>query len=255
VIHSTAIIHPTVKLGKNVSVGAFCLIDANVSIDDNTVLESHVVVKGKTSIGKDNHIYQFASVGEDCQDKKYAGEPTELIIGDNNIIRESVTIHRGTVQDESVTRIGSNNLLMCFVHVAHDCVIGDNSILATGATLAGHVHIGNWVIMGGLTAAHQFCHIGDHSFIGGGAIILADVPPFIMVGNNGEPRGINSEGLKRRGFSSETIMQIKRAYKILFRNNYRATEAVEKLRELSGDTQEVKFMADFVSRSSRGIVR
>ena len=254
-IHSTAIIHPSAKLGNNVSVGAFCMIDADVNIGDDTVLESHVVVKGKTSIGTGNHIYQFASVGEDCQDKKYAGEPTELMIGDNNIIRESVTIHRGTVQDNSVTKIGSNNLLMCFVHVAHDCVIGDNSILATGATLAGHVHIGDWVIMGGLTAAHQFCHIGDHSFIGGGAIVLADVPPYIMLGNDSTPRGINSEGLKRRGFASDTIMQIKRGYKILYRNGNRASEAVEKLLELAGDTQEVKLMADFVSHSSRGIVR
>jgi UDP-N-acetylglucosamine acyltransferase len=255
VIHSTAIIHPSAKLGKNVSVGAFCLIYADVSIGDGTVLESHVVVKGKTTIGKGNHIYQFASIGEDCQDKKYAGEPTELMIGDNNIIRESVSIHRGTVQDNSVTKIGSNNLLMCNVHVAHDCVIGDNNILATGATLAGHVSLGDWVIMGGLTAAHQFCHIGDHSFIGGGAIILADVPPFIMVGNDGMPRGINSEGLKRRGFSSGTIMQIKRSYKILYRNGNRATVAVEKLLELAGDTQEVRFLADFVTQSSRGIVR
>jgi UDP-N-acetylglucosamine acyltransferase len=255
VIHSTAIIHPTAKLGKNVTIGAFCLIEADVTIGDDTVLESHVVVKGKTSIGKGNHIYQFASVGEDCQDKKYAGEPTELIIGDNNIIRESVTIHRGTIQDKGVTRIGSNNLMMCFVHVAHDCIIGNNSILATGATLAGHVQVGNWVIMGGLCAAHQFCHIGDHSFIGGGAIVLADVPPYIMLGNDSSPRGINAEGLKRRGFSAETIMQIKRGYKILYRNGNRAIEAVEKLLELSGDTQEVKIMADFVSHSSRGIVR
>jgi UDP-N-acetylglucosamine acyltransferase len=255
VIHSTAIIHPSAKLGKNVSVGAFCLIDADVSIGDETVLESHVVVKGKTTIGKCNHIYQFASIGEDCQDKKYAGEPTELMIGDNNIIRESVTIHRGTVQDKSVTKIGSNNLLMCFVHVAHDCVIGDNNILATSAILAGHVHIGDWVIMGGATAAHQFCRIGDHSFIGGGAIILADVPPFVMLGNDCKPRGINAEGLKRRGFDSDTILQIKRGYKILYRNGNRATVAVEKLLELAGDTQEVRFLADFVTQSSRGIVR
>lgn len=254
-IHSTAIIHPTAVIGKNVSIGAFCLIDADVSIGDNTVLESHVVVKGKTSIGKGNHIYQFASVGEDCQDKKYAGEPTELIIGDNNIIRESVTIHRGTVQDKSLTQIGSNNLFMCFVHVAHDCVIGDNSILASGAILAGHVHIGDWVIMGGVTATHQFCHIGDHSFIGGGAIVLADVPPYVMVGNDSSPRGINSEGLKRRGFSSATIMQIKRGYKILYRNNNRATEAVAQLNELAVETKEVKLMADFVANSTRGIVR
>jgi UDP-N-acetylglucosamine acyltransferase len=255
VIHSTAIIHPSAKLGENVSVGAFCLIDADVSIGDGTVLESHVVVKGKTCIGKGNHIYQFASVGENCQDKKYAGEPTELIIGDNNIIRESVSIHRGTIQDNSVTQIGSNNLLMCNAHVAHDCVIGDNSILATGATLAGHVNIGDWVIMGGLTAVHQFCHIGNHSFIGGGAIILSDVPPYLMVGNNGAPRGINSEGLKRRGFTSGTIMQIKRGYKILYRNGNRVTEALELLQELAGDTQEVTFLADFVRNSSRGIVR
>jgi UDP-N-acetylglucosamine acyltransferase len=255
VIHSTAIIHPTAKLGKNVSVGAFCLIGADVSIGDNTVLKSHVVVKGKTSMGKGNHIYQFASVGEDCQDKKYAGEPTELIIGDNNIIRESVTIHRGTVQDKGVTKIGSNNLLMCFVHVAHDCVIGDNSILATSAILAGHVHIGDWVIMGGATAAHQFCRIGDHSFIGGGAIILADVPPYVMLGNDSTPRTINAEGLKRRGFNNDTILQIKRAYKILYRQGNRVEEAVNLLLAMPGNMPEIQLLADFVSNSSRGIAR
>jgi UDP-N-acetylglucosamine acyltransferase len=255
VIHSTAIIHPSAKLGKNVSVGAFSLIDADVSIGENTVLESHVVVKGKTSIGKNNHIYQFASVGEDCQDKKYAGEPTELIIGDNNIIRESVTIHRGTIQDKSVTQIGSNNLLMCYVHVAHDCVIGNNSILATSAILAGHVHIGDWVIMGGATASHQFCHIGDHSFVGGGAIILADVPPFVMLGNDSRPRGINAEGLKRRGFDSDTILQITRAYKILYRQGLRADEAVKQLLAMPGNKPEIQLLANFVGNSSRGIAR
>ena len=254
-IHSTAVIHPSAKLGQNVKVGAFCLIDAEVSIGDNTVLESHVVVKGKTTIGRGNHIYQFASIGEDCQDKKYAGEPTELIIGDNNIIRESVTIHRGTIQDNSITKIGSNNLLMCYVHVAHDCVIGNNSILATSAILAGHVHIGDWVIMGGATASHQFCHIGDHSFIGGGAVILADVPPFVMLGNDSKPRGINSEGLKRRGIDSETILHIKRAYKVLYRQGLRAEEAVNKLLEAPDIKPEVKNLAEFVAKSSRGIVR
>jgi UDP-N-acetylglucosamine acyltransferase len=255
VIHSTAIIHPSAKLGKNVSIGAFCLIGADVSIGDNTVLESHVVVKGKTSMGKGNHIYQFASVGEDCQDKKYAGELTELIMGDNNIIRESVTIHRGTVQDKGVTKIGSNNLLMCYVHVAHDCVIGDNSILATSAILAGHVHIGDWVIMGGATASHQFCRIGDHSFVGGGAIILADVPPFVMLGNDSTPRGINAEGLKRRGFDNNTILQIKRAYKVLYRQGNRAEEAIEQLLAMPGNMPEIQLLADFVSNSSRGIAR
>ena len=254
-IHSTAIIHPSAKLGKNVKVGAFSLIGAEVTIGDNTVIESHVVVKGKTSMGIGNHIYQFASVGEDCQDKKYAGEPTELIIGDNNIIRESVSIHRGTVQDEGVTKIGSNNLLMCYVHVAHDCVIGDNSILATSAILAGHVHIGDWVIMGGATASHQFCRIGSHSFIGGGAIILADVPPFVMLGNDSSPRGINAEGLKRRGFDSETILQIKRAYKILYRQGNRADEAVNLILAMPDNKPEIQLLADFVGHSSRGIAR
>ncbi|MFB1034405.1 MAG: acyl-[acyl-carrier-protein]--UDP-N-acetylglucosamine O-acyltransferase, partial [Sinobacterium sp.] len=178
-----------------------------------------------------NHIYQFASVGEDCQDKKYAGEPTELIIGNNNIIRESVTIHRGTIQDKSVTQIGSNNLLMCYVHVAHDCVIGNNSILATSAILAGHVHIG------------------------GGAIVLADVPPYIMLGNDGRPRGINAEGLKRRGFDSDTILQIKRAYKVLYRQGLRAEEAAKKLLAMPGNKPEIQLLADFVDNCSRGIVR
>ncbi|MCF2950148.1 acyl-ACP--UDP-N-acetylglucosamine O-acyltransferase [Paraglaciecola aquimarina] len=254
-IHSTAIIHSSVKLGENVSIGPFCVIDADVSIGDNCVFESHVVVKGKTTIGKNNHFYQFGSIGEDCQDKKYAGEPTELVIGDNNIFREGVTVHRGTVQDQCVTSIGSNNLIMTYVHIAHDCVIGNNSILATHATLAGHVHVGDWVIMGGMTAAHQFCHIGSHSFIAGGVIAFRDVPPFVMLGDDSTPKGINSEGLRRRGFDPEAILQIKRAYKILYRSGNRAEEAVEKLLEMEGASDEIKMMADFVKNSSRGIVR
>ncbi|MGJ8681748.1 acyl-ACP--UDP-N-acetylglucosamine O-acyltransferase [Paraglaciecola sp.] len=254
-IHSTAIIHSSVKLGENVSIGPFCVIDADVSIGDNCVFESHVVVKGKTTIGKNNHFYQFGSIGEDCQDKKYAGEPTELIIGDNNIFREGVTVHRGTIQDKCVTIIGSNNLIMTYVHIAHDCVIGSNSILATHATLAGHVHVGDWVIMGGMTAAHQFCHIGSHSFVAGGVIAFRDVPPFVMLGDDSTPKGINSEGLRRRGFEPETILQIKRAYKILYRSGNRAEEAVEKLREMPDASPEINMLADFVSNSSRGIVR
>lgn len=254
-IHSTAIIHSSAQLGENVSIGPYCVIDADVTIGDNTQLESHVVVKGKTTIGKDNHFYQFGSIGEDCQDKKYAGEPTELVIGDNNIVREGATIHRGTVQDECVTRIGSNNLIMTYVHIAHDCVIGDNSILATNATIAGHVHVGDWVIMGGMTAAHQFCHIGSHSFIAGGVIAFRDVPPYVMLGDDSTPKGINSEGLRRRGFDAETILQIKRAYKVLYRSGNRADEAVAKLVEMAKITPEIQTMADFVANSSRGIVR
>ncbi len=254
-IHSTAVIHPSAKIGNDVAIGPYCVIDADVAIGDGTVLESHVVVKGTTTIGKNNHFYQFSSVGEDCQDKKYAGEKTQLIIGDNNIIREGCTLHRGTAQDQGITRIGSNNLFMTYVHVAHDCVIGDNSILASHATLAGHVQVGSWVIMGGLTAAHQFCHIGDHSFIAGGTMVLRDVPPYVMLSEESSPKGINSEGLRRRGFSSESILQIKRGYKVLYRNGNRADEAVKILNEMAQDTPEVKVMADFVSNSSRGIVR
>jgi UDP-N-acetylglucosamine acyltransferase len=255
VIHSTAIIHASTEIGENVSIGPYCVIEAGVSIGDNCVFKSHVVVKGKTTIGKNNHFYQFGSIGEDCQDKKYAGELTELIIGDNNIFREGVTVHRGTVQDQCVTSIGSNNLIMTYVHIAHDCVIGNNSILATNATIAGHVHIGDWVIMGGMTAAHQFCHIGSHSFIAGGVIVFRDVPPYVMLGDNSTPKGINSEGLRRRGFDAEAILQIKRAYKVLYRNGNRADEAVEKLIDMAETTAEIKILADFVKNSSRGIVR
>lgn len=254
-IHSTAIIHPTAQIGDNVAIGPYCVIEADVTIGDSCTIESHVVIKGKTTIGQFNHFYQFASIGEDCQDKKYSGEPTELIIGDNNIFREGVTIHRGTVQDRGITSIGSNNLVMTYVHIAHDCVVGNNSILASNATLAGHVHVGDWVIMGGMTAAHQFCHIGSHSFIAGGTMVLRDVPPFIMLAEDSSPKGINSEGLRRRGIDGDTILQIKRAYKILYRNGHRADEAVEKLLEMATTTPEIKALADFVANSSRGIVR
>jgi UDP-N-acetylglucosamine acyltransferase len=256
VIHPSAIIHPTAKLAPTVKVGPFSLIGANVEIGDNTVLESHVVIKGETLIGKNNHFYQFASIGEDCQDKKYAGEPTRLEIGDNNVFRESVTVHRGTVQDKGLTKIGSGNLLMAYVHVAHDCVLGDNNILANNVTLAGHVHVGDWGILGGMTAIHQFCHIGSHCFTAGGSIILRDVPPYIMVGGESNtPHGINSEGLRRRGFDGPTILQIKRAYKVLYRSGHRADEAVTLLNEMAKDTPQIKLLADFVSNSARGIIR
>ncbi|MGO4893831.1 acyl-ACP--UDP-N-acetylglucosamine O-acyltransferase [Flavobacterium sp. W21_SRS_FM6] len=255
VIHSTAIIHPKAELGNNVSVGPYCVIDENVSIGDNTKFESHVVVKGKTTIGINNHFYQFGSIGEDCQDKKYKGEVTELIIGNNNVFREGVTAHRGTVQDKGITRIGSHNLFMTNSHIAHDCIIGDNSILASLCTLAGHVTVGDWVILGGMTAVHQFCHVGSHSFIAGGAIVLRDIVPYTMIGQDNAPHGINSEGLRRRGFSADTILQIKRAYKIIYRNGNRAEEAVSLIRESSQDTPEVLLLADFIEQSVRGIVR
>lgn len=254
-IHETAIVHPDAKLHDSVSVGAYSIIGPQVTIGAETVVGPHVVVRGPTTIGAKNQIFQFSSVGEDCQDKKYAGEPTTLVIGDNNVIREGVTIHRGTVQDIGTTIIGSNNLFMVGAHVAHDCVIGDNGIFANNCTIAGHVHIGDWAILGGMSAVHQFCHIGDHCFAGGGAIILRDIPPFTMLGKDGKPHGINSEGLKRRGLSSATIMQIKRAHKALYRGGHTLEEAKVIITDMSQETPELTLILDFLEKSNRGIVR
>lgn len=255
-IHHTAIIDPQARLGANVKVGPYSVIGPGVELGDDNIIESHVVIKGPSKIGSGNHFFQFASIGEDCQDKKYAGEATRLEIGDNNVFRECVTVHRGTVQDNSLTRIGSNNLLMAYVHVAHDCMIGDHNIFANNASVAGHVHMGDWVILGGMTGVHQFCHIGSHSFSGAGSILVKDLPPYVMVGGDKvTPFGINKEGLKRRGFESETISQIFRAYKVLYRQNNSAEQAVELLNEMAETTPEIKLLADFVANSPRGIIR
>lgn len=254
-IDKLAYIHPDAKIGNNVTIGPWTYIGADVEIGDDCWLSSHVVVKGPTVIGKGNKIFQFASVGEDCQDKKYAGEATRLIMGDNNIIRESVTIHRGTAQDEGETRIGSNNLFMAYVHIAHDCVVGNNVIMSNNASIAGHVHVGDWAILGGLTGVHQFVHIGAHAFTAGYSLILQDVPPFVMAsGQPGIPRGLNSEGMKRRGFSKESQMAVRRAYKTLYRKGLTVEEALAALSEETDDEQ-VKSLVDFVSSSSRGIIR
>ncbi|PTB89953.1 acyl-[acyl-carrier-protein]--UDP-N-acetylglucosamine O-acyltransferase [Pseudidiomarina aestuarii] len=253
-IHSTAIIDPKAKLGNNVSVGPYSIIGPDVEIGDDCVIAPHVVIRGPTIIGRNNKIFQFASVGEDCQDKKYAGEPTRLEIGDNNVIRECVTIHRGTVQDQSLTKIGSDNLLMAYVHVAHDCVVGDHVILANNTTLAGHVHVGDWAILGGFTGVHQFCHIGAHAFTAVNSVVVQDIPPYIMAqGHNAVPRTINSEGLKRRGFSAEQVMRIKRAFKILYRQGLTVAEAIEAMQALDAD--EIQPLIDFVQSSQRGIIR
>ena len=255
-IHPTAVIEPGAVLGQNVKVGPFCYIAANVVIGDDTVLESHVVLKGPTVMGKGNHFYQFTSIGEDCQDKKYNGEPTELIIGDNNVFRENCTVHRGTIQDQGVTRIGSNNLFMNNTHVAHDCVIGDNVIFASGAQSAGHVHVGDWAILGGMTGVHQFVHIGAHSFCGGGSIVLKDVPPYVMVhGAPCVPAGINTEGLKRRGFDAEVLLEIRRAYKEVYRKGQTVAEALAALEDKAATMPELKLFTDFIANASRGIVR
>ncbi len=253
-IHSTAIIDPAAQLGRNVEIGPYSIIGADVVIGDDCIIGPHVVLRGPTVLGRNNRIFQFASVGEDCQDKKFKGEPTQLVIGDNNIIREFVTIHRGTTQDQGITRIGSDNLLMAYVHVAHDCVVGDHVILANNTTLAGHVHVGDWAILGGFTGVHQFCHIGAHAFTAVNSVVVQDIPPYIMAqGHNAVPRTINSEGLKRRGFSAEQISTIKRAFKILYRQGHTVSEAVEKMNELQAT--ELQPLIDFVQQSARGIIR
>jgi UDP-N-acetylglucosamine acyltransferase len=255
-IHPQAIIDPSAKLGRDVSVGAFSIIGPDVEIGDGCDIRSHVVVNGPTVIGKNNTIFQFASVGEECQDKKFAGEKTQLIMGDNNVIREGCTIHRGTIQDEGITSIGNDNLFMAYVHVAHDCRVGSRGIFANGTTLAGHVHVGEQVILGGGTMVHQFCKIGDHSMSAGGSIVLRDIPAYVMAsGQSASAHGLNSEGLKRRGFSPEAIKLLKTAYRVLYRKGLRLVEALEELKALEDVDGVLAVFIDSIERSDRGIMR
>ncbi len=255
-IDSKAAIDPKAELDEGVSVGPFTVIGPGVQVGRGTRIGPHAVINGPTVIGRDNRIFQFATVGEEPQDKKYAGEPTRLEMGDRNVVREYSTIHRGTVQDESLTLIGSGNLFMAYTHVAHDCRIGDNIIMANAASLGGHVHIHDWAILGGFTIVHQFCHIGAHSFCSMGTGLTKDVPPYVTVsGNPAKPHGINSEGLRRRGFSAEAIQQIKRAYKLLYKSQLKLDEAVQALNEMAAEVPELRVLAEFAARSPRGIVR
>jgi len=255
-IHPQAIIENGAIIGSNVRIGPWSYIAKDVVIGDNCIINSHVVIKGPTKIGQGNQFFQFASIGEDCQDLKYAGEPTELIIGDNNIFRESCTVHRGTIQDNSLTQIGNNNLFMAYTHIAHDCMIGNHCILANNASIAGHVHVGDYAILGGMTGVHQFCHIGAHSFVAANTLILKDIPPYLMVsGQPASPFGLNSEGLKRRGFDKNVILMIKRAYKEVYRKGLNVTEALEKVEALADDIPELVIFAEFIRNSSRGIAR
>lgn len=254
-IHETAIISPGAKIGNNVSVGPWTYIGPDVEIGDDCVIHSHVVIKGPSKIGKGNEFYQFSTIGEDTPDKKYAGEKTWLEMGDNNIVRENVTIHRGTVQDNGITKIGDNNLLMAYVHIAHDCVVGNNTIFANNASLAGHVHVDDWVILAGMVGVHQFCRLGAHSFIGLDTIVLKDVPPYVMAqGSTAEPKGINTEGLKRRGYTPEQILDIKRAYKEVYRKGNTLEEALVKLGQ-DNDKAHVAIMKSFIEGTNRGIIR
>lgn len=255
-IDPRAIIDPSAELADNVSVGPWCVIGPNVKIGAGTVLEPHVIVKGPTVIGENNHIFQFSSIGEDTPDLKYAGEPTRLVIGDNNVIREGVTIHRGTVQDRSETTIGNNNLLMAYVHIGHDSVIGNHCILVNNAALAGHVHVADWAILGGFTLVHQFCHIGAHCFTGMGSAIGKDVPAYVMVtGNPAAAKSINTEGLRRRGFDKEQLATLNKAFKLLYRRGLTLDEALTELRELADSCAPVAVLIQSLETSTRGIVR
>ena len=255
-IHPLAIIAPSARLGKDVQVGPFSVIGADVEIGDRTWIGPHVVISGPTRIGRQNKIYQFASLGEAPQDLKYAGEPTRLDVGDRNVIREYVTFSRGTVTGKGVTRVGNDNLFMAYTHVAHDCVIGDHVVFANCATLGGHVSIGDHAILGGFTGVHQFCRVGAYCMTGVATVTFKDIPPYLLVyGNTAKPYGLNLRGLKRRGFSETGIESLKQAYKILYRSGLRVEQALAQLRVLGSTCPEVGVLADFVETSERGIVR
>jgi UDP-N-acetylglucosamine acyltransferase len=255
-IHATALVDPAATIGANVSIGAYSIVGPDVEIGAGTEIGPHVVIEGTTRIGADNRIFQFASLGAAPQDKKFHGEASELVIGDRNVIREFVTFNRGTADGGGATRIGDDNWIMAYVHIAHDCRIGNHVVFANNATLAGHVEVGDWVTLGGFTGIHQFCKVGAHAFTGMGSLINADVPPFVMVaGSYAKPRGINSEGLKRRGFDSERISAIKRAYRTVYVARTPLAEAREKLVEQAKESSDVAALLDFIERSERSLVR
>ena len=255
-IDERAVVSDRARLHEDVSVGPYSVIGPEVRIGEGTRVESHVVIKGPCDIGRDNHIYQFASVGEDPQDKKYAGERTELVIGDRNTIREYCTINRGTVQDTGVTRVGDDNWIMAHAHIAHDCVVGNQTIFANNASIAGHVHIDDWAILGGFTVVHQFCHMGAHSMTGFLTCVTKDVPAYVLAsGHPAEPRGINSEGLKRRGFTPEQIGNVRDAYRVLYRQGLKREEAQRLIEELADTQEELAVLVESLRQSTRGLIR
>jgi UDP-N-acetylglucosamine acyltransferase len=255
-IHSTAIIHPDAVIGDGVAIGAFSIIDANVEIGAGTQIGHHCVITGHTRLGRDNRILHFASLGEMPQDKKYRGEPTRLEIGDRNTIREFCTFNVGTVQDAGVTRLGDDNWIMAYVHLAHDCQVGNNTIFANNAQLAGHVHVHDYAILGGFTTVHQFCRIGAHCITGLNSVIVHDVPPYVTVGGNPtSPHGINTEGLRRRGFGPDAIDGLRRAYRTLYRSGLTLEDARSALAVQVNEVPEIGLLVDFLGTSTRGIVR
>ena len=255
-IHPTAIVDSNARLGNNVAVGAYSIIGEHVEIADDSWIGPHVVINGHTRIGQGNRVFQFSSIGEMPQDKKYAGEPTRLEIGDRNTIREFCTLNCGTAQDAGVTRVGSDNWIMAYVHLAHDCQVGNNTIFANNAQLAGHVQVGDFAILGGFTVVHQFVRIGAHSLTAMGTILLQDLPPYVTAaGNTAKPYGINSEGLKRRGFSGDAIAALKRAYKLLYRSGVPLDEARSRMSVDAATHPELPLLVEFLAETSRGIIR
>ncbi len=251
-----AIIDPSAHIADNVEIGPWTYIGPEVEIGEGTIVGPHVIIKGPTKIGRENNFFQFSSIGEDAQDKKYKDEKTFLEIGDRNVFREFVTINRGVMQAGGITKIGDDNLFMAYVHIAHDCVIGNNTVFANHSTLAGHVNVGDYAILSGVAGVNQFCQIGPHSFIGAGTKVTKDVLPYVLVdGREAEACGLNLVGLKRRGFSSDIINQLRRAYKIIYRSDLTVAQAIEQLTAMVDDCPEVKLMIDALQNSTRGIVR
>ncbi len=256
-IHPSAVVDPSAKLAAGVQVGAFSLIGADVEIGEGTVIGPHCSIHGPTRIGLDNRFIGHAAIGGEPQDKKFAGERTELVIGDRNVVREFVTINRGTAGGGGVTRVGNDNWFLAYVHIAHDCIVADHCVFSNNTTLAGHVSVGDWVIISGFAGAHQFCRIGAHAFLGMGALVGGDIPPFTMVGidNHGRPRGINSEGLKRRGFDAGRIAAIKRAYRTLYVAGLPLVEAKEQLAEQAQTSDDVRDLLAFIDSGERPLLR
>ena len=254
--HPTAIVAADAQIAEDAEIGPYAVIGAQVEIGPGSWIGPHAVIQGPTRLGRENRVFQFASIGDAPQDKKYAGEPTRLEVGDRNVFRESVTINRGTTHDRGVTRIGDDNLFMAYSHVAHDCTIGSRCVLANCATLGGHVELGDWVIMAGFSGVHQFCKVGAHAFLANNAAVTRDVPPYVMaVGQPARAHSVNSEGLKRRGFSAEQIRSIREAFRILFRSGAKQAEAVEQLAQMAGERPEIAALVDFIARSGRGLAR
>ncbi|MGE0355315.1 MAG: acyl-ACP--UDP-N-acetylglucosamine O-acyltransferase [Burkholderiales bacterium] len=255
-IHPTALVDPRARLGAGVAVGPYTVIGGEVEVGEGTTIGSHCVLTGRTTIGRDNRIFHFCSIGEANQDKKYAGEPTRLSIGDRNTIREYCSLHRGTVQDGGLTAVGSDNWIMAYCHIAHDCRVGDHTVFANNATLAGHVWVGDHAVLGGFTGVHQFVRIGAHVMAGVSSVVLQDIPPYVTVaGHPCAPHGINAEGLRRRGFTPAALAALKRAYKTLYKSGLSLAEARQALERQATEAPEVRAIVDFLATSTRGIVR